>query len=58
MYKCNHEKIYEKTILLSDPPLHPWTCMLCGEKGRDMIRESISDMEERSCGKDGTKKTR
>jgi CRISPR/Cas system-associated exonuclease Cas4 (RecB family) len=33
---CEHkDKEYSDTILLSNPPQHPWTCKKCGYKGVD-----------------------
>jgi transposase-like protein len=35
--ECNHDKVYQNMILLSDPPQQRWICKNCGEEGRDTI---------------------
>lgn len=34
---CQHEKVYDKELLMSDPPKQKWTCSKCGEQGIDIV---------------------
>jgi hypothetical protein len=36
MENCEHEKVYADYALYSNPPQVPWTCIKCGEKGKDV----------------------
>jgi hypothetical protein len=40
---CEHEKVYDNKVLLTDPPQYPWICSKCGEVGRDRGEESSKE---------------
>ncbi|WP_310876925.1 hypothetical protein [Priestia megaterium] len=47
--KCKHKKIYDKELLMSNPPKQKWTCSKCGEKGIDMVvYSSLASADEYS----------
>ena len=39
-----HEKVYNKNILLTHPPKRQWICKLCGKMGTDLL--SVYDTPE------------
>lgn len=39
-----HTKIYDKSILMSNPPKRNWTCALCGVKGSDWVESALDSI--------------
>ena len=35
--KCEHEKVYEQSLLASNPPQQNWICRKCKIRGRDVV---------------------
>jgi hypothetical protein len=35
MKKCKHKKVYATFVYTVSPPIHPWICEKCGERGQD-----------------------
>jgi len=35
--ECNHDKVYQHVMVLSNPPMQRWICRKCGEEGIDTI---------------------
>ncbi|MGD2278277.1 hypothetical protein [Bacillus wiedmannii] len=34
---CNHEKVYEESMMMSLPPKQSWICKKCGAQGITVI---------------------
>lgn len=44
-----HKKVYnDKFVTMSDPPVRPWICKVCGTTGIDEYEEKYSDYEKTS----------
>lgn len=39
-----HTKVYDKSILMSNPPKRNWTCALCGVKGSDWVESALDSI--------------
>jgi hypothetical protein len=35
MEECKHEKVYANFTYASNPPITPWICKKCGQKGME-----------------------
>lgn len=42
---CEHDKAYDKIVLLSYPQQYQWVCKKCGEKGTDTQPDFFQDDE-------------
>lgn len=49
---CRHEKVYENSLLLTDPPQRRWICRKCGEQGtgwtENIKGESYDEIKRKS----------
>jgi hypothetical protein len=43
MSKCEHDKVYGHEVYTTSPPLQPWICQTCGERGKDKGEREGSD---------------